>query len=38
VSACGRHVVCPAARSDAGVEDAFVDVLPKYVWSCDFPG
>ena len=35
-SAAGRS--CPAARSEASVEPASVDVLPTKVWSCDLPG
>ena len=37
VSDLSRHVVSPEARSAAGVEFAFVAVLPKYVWSCERP-
>jgi len=38
VSAGCAQVVRRCARSEAGVEDAFVDRLPKNVWSCERPG
>ena len=37
MSACGTHVV-PWRRSDASVENAFVETLPTKVWLCERPG
>ena len=38
VSPLRVQVVVPALRSEAGVEDALVVVLPTKLWSCETPG